>query len=231
MAGDGDAGGDRYGGLIGTTLLAATPDDPEVPGTWTLVESDVLSVLMDEDEAGLLSPVFTSAEALARWRPEGGCYVAREASWLFRVATADPEGRVVVDPGSPASVVLAPAEVAALAEDRSPAEAVGAPVLIATPDRPLAAPVADGIEAALAREPSVRSARLFLFDQTGEGPQPMVMVDLAPGLGEAGIGEVMQRVVTGIGERTDQAGGLTFTVVTEEWRSTFESGGLVLFER
>lgn len=225
------SGSDRYAGLVGTVLLAATPDDPEVPGTWTLVERDVLSVVMEEDADGLLTPLFTSPEALARWRPEGGCYVERDAAWHFDVARSDPSGRVVIDPGSPPSVVLDPAEIAVLAEGRSPADVGGPQVLIATPADPLPEPVAAAVHAALATEPAVRSARLFLVDQGGNGPRLMVVVELARSLDAQEVEGVMGRVVAEIGARTADAGGLTFTVVTDEWRPTFEGGGLALFER
>jgi hypothetical protein len=224
------AGEDRYEALVGTVLLAATPDAPEVPGEWTLVERDVLSVLMEEDERGLLTPVFTSPEALARWRPEGGCFAERDAAWHFGLAAGDPEGRVVVDPGSPSSVVLAPAEVAALAEGRSPA-AAGTPMLIATPVAPLPAEVAAAVRSAFAAEAIVRSGRLFLVDQTGAGPQPLVLVELDPGVDGEAVDTAMGRVIEAVTAHTDQAGGLTFGLVTDEWRATYESGGIALYDR
>ena len=218
----------RYDGLVGTVLLAATPDDPVVAGTWILVTTEVLSVVMEEDELGLLTPLFTSPEALTRWRPEGGCYAERPAAWHFGVAASDPSGRVAIDPGSPSSVVLEPAEVAILAQGRSPADAGSGAVLIATPVESLPEPVAVAVREALAAEAAVRSARLFLVDATGTGTQPMVMVELDPGLDDAGIGEAMGRLVQDVAARSDEAGGLTFTVVTDEWRSTYEAGGIVL---
>lgn len=222
---------DPYEALIGSVLLAATPDPPAMSGTWEPVEREVVSVLMEEDEVGLLTPVFTSPDALARWRPEGGCYVEREAAWHFGVAAADPEGRVVVDPGSPSSVVLGPAEVAALAEGRSPGAASGGPMLIATPLDPLPGPVAEAVRLALGSEREVRSARLFLVDQTGAGPQPVVLVDVEPDLDGDAIGAVMGRVMEDVAARTPDAGGLTFGLVTDDWRATYESGGLPLFAR
>lgn len=224
------ADGDRYARLIGTVLLAATPDEPEVAGEWTLVERDVLSVVMEEDADGLLTPLFTSADALVQWRPDGGCCVERDAAWHFGVASSDPSGRVVIDPGSPSAMVLGPAEVAALAEGRSPAEAGGA-MLIATPIDPLPGPVDEAVRAALAAEDGVRSARLFLVDQTGEGPQPMVFVELVDDVAGGAVNEVMGRVIEGIAARTEDAGGLTFGLVTDEWRATYDSGGLSIFER
>lgn len=215
--------GDRYRELVGTVLLAATPDDPEVPGRWTLVARDVLSVVMEEDDAGLLTPLFTSPAALARWRPEGGCYVERDAAWHFGVAASNPSGRVVIDPGSPASVVLEPAEVAALADGRVPG--AGGQVLLATPLDPLPDDVAAAVRAALAAEPAVRSARLFLVDETGGGPQPVVLVDLAADLAD----EVMGRVVVAVADRAPGAGGLRFGLVGDDLRAAYESGGLPLF--
>lgn len=204
-------------------LLAATPDDPEVPGRWTLVVRDVLTVVMEEDEAGLLTPLFRTTAALSRWRPEGGCYVEREAAWHFGVASSDPAGRVVIDPGSPGSVVLDPAEVAALAEGRVPG--TGGQVLIATPVDPLPDAVTAAVRGALAAEPAVRSARLFLVDDTGQGPQPVVLVDLDA----EGADEVMGRVVASIAARSPEAGGLRFGLVGDALRSAYESGGLPLF--
>lgn len=221
---------DRYAGLIGSVLLAATPDEPETAGAWTLVERDVLSVLVEEDEHGLLTALFTFPGALARWRPEGGCYVERDAAWHFGVAAGDPEGRVVIDPGSDGSVVLGPAEVAALAEGRSPAGA-DPTMLVATPLEPLPDAVSAAVRGALADEAAVRSARLFLVDQTGAGPQPMVLVELAPEVDADAVGEVMGRVIGQIAARTDEAGGLTFGLVTDDWRTTYASGGLPLFDR
>lgn len=223
--------GDRYEGLIGTVLLAATPDDPEVPGTWTLVERDVLTVVMEEDELGLLTPLFTTGDALARWRPEGGCFVARDAAWHFGVAASDPEGRVVIDPGSPSSVVLAPDEVAALAQGRSPAEGAAPAILIATPLDPLPPEVDAAVREALGAEPAVRSARLFLVDRSGTGPQPTVMVDLDPGLDPAAVEVAMGRVVEGVAARTEAAGGLTFALVSEDWQPIYDAGGIELLAR
>ena len=74
----------------------------------------------------------------------------------------------------------------------------------------------------------MRSARLLLIDSTGQGPQPVVMVELAEGTTPEAVDEIMPRVVEAIAARTESAGGLTFAVVTDEWRDAYESGGIVL---
>lgn len=221
--------------LLDRTLLLPTPDDPEEAGHWTLVERDVLTMLMEEDELGLLTPAFTDPAALERWRPEGGCHVARDAAWVFGLVAGDPEGRLVIDPGSPSALVLGPAEVATLAagtgdgpggdDELAGAALVGAGTfLLATPLEPLPPEVDAAVRAALAAEPAVRSAKLFLFDQTGAGPLPSVFVDLDP---TADPNDVMPRVVGRIDE-AGVAGGLTFTLVIDAVRADYEAGGLPL---
>ena len=218
------------------SLLVPTPDDPEAPGTWTLVERDVLSVLLDEDAEGLIQPVFTSVHHLEAWRPEGGCYVQRPARWVLGVAAADTTGRVAVDPGSPDPLVLGPSEVALLAEGLDPwagaaSAAAGAggevPVLVATPTQPLPDDVTAAVHGALAAEPSVTSAKLFLID-AGSDRSTVVFVDLGAPLDgvEFDVGAVMTRVVQAVASRTSDATGLRFQIVTDDWRQTYEAGGI-----
>lgn len=226
---------ERLAALPDGVVLVPTPDDPESAGTWTLVVRDVLSVVLDEDDAGLIQPVFTSADRLAAWRPEGGCYVERPARWVFEVTAADPTGRVAVDRGSADELVLAPAEVAALAAGWVPGAdgSTGEPgagssevqVLVATPAEPLPDAVMAALREVLGGEPAVGSARLFLID-VGADRNLVVFVDLVPTDGEVDVDAVMTRIVTTVADHTSDAGGLRFQVVTPEWRETYDTGGI-----
>lgn len=225
---NGDAADGAIERLLGSTLLVPTPDGPGAPGSWEMVEREVLSMLMAEDDLGLLAPAFTSVDALAVWRPEGGTYVERDAEWFFGVAAADESGRVVIDLGSPSAVFLGPAEVAALAAGVAPA--TGAPtdsvlVLVSTPLDPLPPEVTAAMHDVVAAERSVLSARLLQLD-VGAERQQVVFVDLAKDLGESEVGDVMTRIIDGIVARTAEAAGLRFMVVTPEWRQPYESGGI-----
>lgn len=222
---------ETFGELLSTVLLVPTPDEPSVAGTWELVALDVLSMLMAEDEDGLLTPAFRTVEALSTWRPEGGTYVERDASWLFGVAAADETGRVGVDLGSPTELVVRPDQVAALAQGMVPG-AAGAPtqILVSTPVDPLPAEVMTAAHDAIAAEAAASSARLFLLDVGAERKQ-VIFVDLAPETTEAEVPEVMGRIVNAIAAGTDEAGDLRLMVVTPEWREAYSSGGLPVLER
>lgn len=230
---------ERLQQLLAAVLLVPTPDEPVEPGRWTVEPVEVLSVLMVEEADGLAMPGFTSLEALSRWRPDGGTCAERDATWLLGVASADPEGRVLIDPGSPDALVLEPGVVAALAAGQVPGQISGqgpgegevaASVLVATPSEPLEPAVQDAVAAALADEPLVASARLLIVDD-GSGEQPLVvMVDLGD-QDPAVVDGAMQRIVAAIAARTDQAAGLRFSVVSDPWRASYESGGIVLYER
>ena len=225
--------------ILGSMVLVPTPDDPTEAGRWTPIELDVVSVPMIEDDLGLVMPGFTSLEALARWRPEGGTCVEREATWLLGVASADETGRVAIDPGSDDEVLLEAWEIASLLAGVVPGEEAAAPagsdagpsVLIATPAEGLAAPVQAAVVAVLSGEPLVASARLLLVDDDGQGPHPVVMVDLGDLTDPAEVDATMQRVVARIAASTDDAAGLRFAVVDDQWRSAYEGGGLALFSR
>src|SRR6478735_1659743 len=108
---------------------------------------------------------------------------------------------------------------------------MGAAVLLATPDEPLPDAVAAAVRGALGVHPEVRSARLFLVDDSGAGPQPLVMIELDAGLDAASLTVLQDWLATEVASRTDEAAGLRFAWVTDAWRATYESGGLALYER
>lgn len=224
--------------LLDAELLLVTPDAPAEPGTAAVVALDVVSMVMAEDGGGhAVVPTFTGLDAALAWQPDGVVCTPKPALELLRIAAADPVGKVGVDLGSPGELVLEPQEVAALAEGSVPGVAPGAgpaggagagQVLVAT----LPEEVADAVRAAVAAEPGVVRAALFVVDQGTGGDPRSVVVQFAPGSDfDEAVPAAMGRIVEAVAARTDAAAGLTLTLATPEWGDAFAEGGIELFSR
>ncbi|MEZ5177480.1 MAG: hypothetical protein R2746_04130 [Acidimicrobiales bacterium] len=202
---------------------------------------DVVSMVMAEDGAATLWSR-RSPDSMPRWPGSPTAWSAPPpALELLRIAAADTEGKVGVDLGSAGELVLEPQEVAALAEGSVPGVAPGAgpaggagagQVLVATPSEPLPEEVADAVRAAVAAEPGVVRAALFVVDQGTGGDPRSVVVQFAPGSDfDEAVPAAMGRIVEAVAARTDAAAGLTFTLATPEWGDAFAEGGIELFSR
>jgi hypothetical protein len=218
--------------MLDAELLLVTPDAPSAAGTAEVVAVDVLSMVMaDDGEGHAVVPVFTGPDTALAWQPDGVVCAARHALELFRIAAADSEGKVGIDLGSPAELVVEPHEIAALAEGVVPGDTGSGQVLVATPVDPLPPEVADAVRDAVAAEPAVVRAALFLL-HADDGQRLAVVIEFSPETDhDHDVAPVMERIVASVATRTDAAGGLTMLVATPEWGTTFDTGGIELFSR
>lgn len=225
--------------LLEAELLLVTPDAPAEAGTAEVVAVDVVSMVMaDDGEGHAVIPAFTGTDAALAWQPDGVSCAVRPALELLRIAVADTEGKVGIDLGSPAELVLEPAEIAALAEGWVPGAPEGdggeggAQVLVATPVDPLPPEVTEAVRTAVEGEPDVVRAALYLVELPGRDDPRTVVITFAPDVDQATVvPEAMGRIVEAVAAGTDAAAGLTFVVATPEWGTTFDEGGIEVFSR
>ena len=85
--------------LLDSHLVVLSPSEPAEHRTWTAEKGDTLQLVTFSDDEGTVLPVFTSVDALLRFRPDGGGYVALPASALFQMADAGGTGRLRSIPG------------------------------------------------------------------------------------------------------------------------------------
>jgi hypothetical protein len=215
--------------LLDSTLIAATPHEH---GERTMRAGDPLDLVELADPAGPILPVFTDVDALARWRPGGGGYVAMPGRVLLEMAAANDTNQVVVDPGSPTHGVLVRHDIEALARGRLPlgsTEVVAeqAEVRVGPPASMPPPAVVSALRAALNAEPRAVAAWLFLMQQGAGEPELMAAVQLAGGPHDEAMGAVAHAAA----QHSEAAGRLGLLVADERWQSVLTEGAGVEFFR
>lgn len=215
--------------LLETTLLAVTPDLPETPRAWTARSGETLNLITLADADGTVLPLFTSAAAVATWRPEGAAYVALPSPALFEMAAANGTDKIALDLGSSTGGYLTRYEIEQLARGRLPlgnsdVVAESTEVRIGKPSVPPPVGALDAIRAQLQGEPAAQRAWYFLMQHGEQPPEMFIAVQFAAGLDPDSREHAMRSVVDGAGQRSELVRSVSFVIADEQWQTSLASG-------
>ena len=215
--------------LLETSLLAVTPDRPEPPRAWTAGPGEALSLVTLSDSEGTVLPLFTSAAAVSRWRPEGAGYIALPCAAILEMAAANGTNKIALDLGSPTSGYLTRYEIEQLARGRLPlgrsdVVAEATKVRIGRPSVPPPAGALEAVRSQLKAEPTAQRAWYFLMQQGSQPPEMLIAVQFAQGLDPGSVQRAMRRVVDGAGQRSEVVRTLSFLVADDHWQASMVGG-------
>jgi len=216
--------------LLDSTLLAVTPDRPQVPGAWTAQPGEKLALVTLQDSDGTVLPAFTSTAAVLAWRPDGAPFVALPARALLEMALAAGTGKIVIDPGSPTFGYVTRYEIEALDRGRLPLGVAGdvvaepAEVRIGIPQTPPSPAALDALRKALLAETAARQAWYFLMQPGQSEPELCVAVRLAPGVTGDEERRAMRAVIDQAGGEAPDVQALTFMVAHDDLRESLDAG-------
>lgn len=215
--------------LLATSLLAVTPDQPETPGSWTAKAGDTLNLVTLADSEGTVLPLFTSAAAVTRWRPEGAGYVALPTKAIFEMAAANGTTKIALDLGSPTSGYLTRYEIEQLARGRLPlgdseVVAQASQVRIGKPATPPPTSALEALRIQLQAEPAAQRAWYFLMQQGTQHPEMFIAIQFAAALDPEQAQAAMRRVIDGAGQTDQAVRPLSFLVADDHWRSSMVPG-------
>lgn len=215
--------------LLETSLLAVTPSSPSVPRSWTASGGDTIDLVMLSDSEGSVLPLFTSAAAVSRWRPEGGGYAAMPARAIFEMAANNGTNKIALDPGSPTNGYLTRYEIEQLARGRVPlgqtdVVAEETEVRIGKPATPPSNDALDALRTQLQNEPKAERAWYFLMQQGTQAPELFVAIQFASNLVGDLLHQAMRRVIDGAGQQSESVRALSFLVADEQWQDSMTSG-------
>jgi hypothetical protein len=215
--------------LLETSLLALTPDRPDPPGAWTAQPGEALSLVTLTDSEGTVLPLFTSAAAVTRWKPEGAGYLAMPSRAIFEMAAANGTNKIALDLGSPTGGYLTRYEIEQLARGRLPlgrseVVAEAAEVRIGRPAVPPPADALEAVRSQLEAETRTERAWYFLMQQGNQAAEMMIAVQFDQGSDAASVQQAMRRVVDGAGRRSEVVRTLSFLVADDHWKKSMLGG-------
>jgi hypothetical protein len=219
--------------LLETNLVAATPRLPDAPGTHTVKAGETLDLITFADPDGPVLPLFTSADAVSRWRPEPTGIVALPSRALFEMAAVNGTNKIAIDPGSPTSGYLTRYEIEQLARGRLPLGRSGDVVAEATevrigkPANPPPPQALTAIQAQLDAEPRALRAWYFLMQRGTQPPELVIAIQFA--LGADPQSGAMRTVIDAAGQECESVRSLSFIVADESWQTSLASGAGELF--
>lgn len=223
--------------LLNTTLVAATPNAPAEERSWTADEGDEFALVMLDSDEGPVLPVFTNADRLLEWQPQGSGYVAVPSRALFEMAAASGAERLDINPGSATRGSIVRNELEALARGRVPlgeSEIVAeeTEVRIGRAAEPPSEDVVAAVRGAVASEEHAIAAWLFLMQHGPNPPEHVVGIALAEGvMGEAEQAAI-RRIVEDAGAESSGARELLFIRVDEDFQRDLADGaGDLIFAR
>jgi hypothetical protein len=185
--------------LVPVLAQAAGVDESGEHAVQTHVEMASVTLLASDGQRAL--PVFSSIESLARWDADARP-VPATAARVGRAAVAERCDVVVIDVAGPASAVLRPSMVWALAQDRP---------WVAPHEDPF---VESAVSRALAEEDDVTDHGLEEGSPAGEGVL-CVALALRPGLSAGQVGDLATRLgerLAADGELRARIDGLAFRI-------------------
>lgn len=183
--------------------VVAEPGELDDSGEHTVEKSvDMAAVTLVAPDGRRALPVFTGADSLAAWDPAARP-VPVTAARAAQAAVSEGCDVLVLDVAGPATRVLRPSMLWALAQERA---------WVAAPTDPF---VARSVAAAVAEEPDVVDHELEEGRPAGEGVLGVVLT-LRPGLDPDAVREVATRVGERLatdGELRARVDGLAFRIV------------------
>ena len=203
--------------MVDSTFVVATPEGGE-PGETAPVLVETVGLQMARDADGVVLPLFTDADALARWAPAGGGHASLRARPLFHMAVQQGVAKVVINPGSEASAEITRREFSSLAEGRLPVGPVTdfvAPHTRMQLGRPPAAPSAVGLDAvrrAIEDEGSASRAFYTWLRQGENEPGIGIVVFFSGGVTSDQVDAAMQGIAGESAAQSTETHGWVFLV-------------------
>jgi hypothetical protein len=224
--------------LLESQLVVLTPARSESFGPRTMEAGETLSLVTLADDDGTVLPVFTSADAVLRWRAEETGVVALPSRALFEMATSNGTNKIALDPGSPTNGVLTRYEIEQLARGRLPLGDAGDVVAEHTEvriGRPAVPPASETLEALrheMRARPFVEEAWYFLMQQGDLAPEMCIAVQFASASGREELGPAMREIIDGAARYSEEVKHLSFIEADASWRTSLSSGsGEAFFNR
>lgn len=219
--------------LLESHLVVMSPNAPAEHQSWTAEAGDTLQLVTFSDDEGTVLPVFTSVDALLRFRPDGSGYVALPASALFQMADAGGTAKLAIDPGSPTSGYLTRGEIEALGRGRLPVDGsevvtASSQIRIGRPADAMPPDVLDALRTSLSDAPSAARAWLTMIQQGESAPEVVIAVRFDG----PGDDPVMRSLIERAGAMSSGVSSLRFMTADARVAETLDSGaGEVIFAR
>jgi hypothetical protein len=219
--------------LLDSHLVVLSPSEPAEHRTWTAEKGDTLQLVTFSDDQGTVLPVFTSVDALLRFRPDGGGYAALPASALFQMADAGGTGKILIDPESPTNGYVTRSEIEALGRGRLP---IGGSEVVTTetqirigrPAQPPPPDVLDAVRSSLSYAPGASRAWLTMIQQGESTPEVVIAVRFD----ESADNSEMRNLIDRAGAMSPGISSLRFLTADSRLAETLDSGaGEVIFAR
>jgi hypothetical protein len=221
-----------YQTLRNSLLIVPTPDPPEDEPQPVLDDTDELTFLTFEDDAGgTVLIAFASESAALNWEPEGLSYVGLQAADLLLIAMENEVAELVLNPAGPHTLLLQRDEISTLAQGDIPASipssaraaTAGMTVLIGPPEEIPPESWQRALRDVLRHYPSIELAYFFLLHIPPAGARHVIGLVLYEGMSreaqDALVGAILEEVEALLPE--DQE--LDFVILDEpDFRKTVE---------
>jgi hypothetical protein len=221
-----------YQALLSSILIVPTPDAPDDVAEQLLDDSDELTFLTFEDDAGdTVLIAFANESAALNWEPEGLSYVGLQGPDLLLIAMENEVGELVLNPAGPHTLLIQRDEIVALAQGETPlpplnaerSTPVGTTVLIGPPSEIPPEGWQRALREILRHYPSVEAAYFFQLHVPPEGTRHVIGLALYEGLSREAQDTLIETLLEEVETQLPEDQELDFVILDDaDFRKTVE---------